>query len=126
MTVTQRIAELLREKNLQQLGLAKHINCTKSTMSYILSKNRSFGADDVIGIAEYLGVSVHFLLTGEEDPAEYVEQDKLGEDEQELLNIYRSVDREGKTAILYNAYQQRGRYKAFIGSQEKKKLENLA
>ena len=111
MTVTERIYALLKEKNLQQIELAKRINCTRSTISYIFTKNRAFGADDIIPIANFLGVSVHYLLTGEEEELpKAASVGMLTEDEAELLLIYHALDREGKTNILYEAYQQRSKF----------------
>lgn len=129
MTVTQRVSQLLKEKNCTQLALAECIGYSKSTVNYVLTKGKFFSADDVINIANFFDVSVHYLLTGEEEPVppptpEPDLSSMLSEDERELVSIYRSVDREGKTAILYNAYQTRGRYKAVIA--QEKSLEDHA
>ena len=64
MTVTQRVSQLLKEKNCTQLALAECIGYSKSTVNYVLTKGKFFSADDVINIAN-LPQGVYFVKAGE-------------------------------------------------------------
>jgi len=116
MDITERVSKILKEKKISQLELCKATGITKSTMNYILTNHKHFDADHVIDIANRLGVSVSWLLTGEDNNgAEHRNQlvkKKLTSEEEELLNIYRTLDREGKTMVLAAAYTHRDRLKA--------------
>ena len=116
MTVTERIIEVMQKKGLTQVALANAIGYTKSTVNYNFQNNKSFDADVVMAISKFLNVSIQWLLTGEEieelpttfQPAQ---EPALTEDEKELLEIFRSLNREGKVNLLYQAYQQRAAFR---------------
>ncbi|MDR1469630.1 MAG: hypothetical protein LBT00_10080, partial [Spirochaetaceae bacterium] len=60
------------------------------------SKGHIPAADKVLCIADYLHVSVRWLLTGVDDTA-------LADDEAELLRVYRMLDKQGKSAVIGSA-----------------------
>ena len=113
LDVTERVALILKEKKITQLELCKATGITKSTMNYILTNHKHFDADHIIDIANRLGVSVSWLLTGEDNKDgecnDQLAKNKLTSPEEELLKIYRILDREGQTMVLATAYQHRDR-----------------
>ena len=125
MDVTDRVKSKLSELGMTQIQLAQASGITKSTMNYILTNHKQFEAESIVPIANKLGVTVSWLLTGEEglNATEIVKEIpmQLREDEQELLDLFRKLDRQGQIEILHTAYQQYGRVKAV--SEEKKNEE---
>lgn len=114
MTITERIFELLKTQDKTQLSLANAVGTTKSTMHYTFSNNNAIPAEWIIPAARFLDVSVNYLLTGEPDPIEPIVNDEpkeptLPEDAKELINVYSELDHQGKTTVLYFAYQERTR-----------------
>lgn len=67
MTINQRIAETIDNKGLKQVDLCKKIGVAKSTMNNWLTMNRSIPAEHVVPMAEFLGVTLEYLLTGKEN-----------------------------------------------------------
>lgn len=110
MTVTDRVLSVMKTKKVTQISLSETTGISKSTLNYILTKHKSFEADQILTIAECLDVPLIWLLTGE-TPEEYQSRYTLSEDEKELLNVYRDLDREGKTMTLATAYQHRSKLK---------------
>lgn len=66
MTILQRIFYEMNEKGLKQKDLAAIIGVPTSTISTWKSTNKNPPAEKIIEIADYLGVSVYYLLTGNE------------------------------------------------------------
>lgn len=62
MTVSQRIFEIMAEKQISQLQLSQYTQIAPSTISAWKTKNSSPSSDKIITIAECLGVSVGYLL----------------------------------------------------------------
>lgn len=62
MTVSQRIFEIMAEKQISQLQLSQYTQIAPSTISAWKTKNSSPSSDKIIMIAECLGVSVGYLL----------------------------------------------------------------
>ena len=62
MTISQRIFETMREKNISQLDLSKYAQIAPSTISAWKTKNSVPSSDKITLIAECLGVSVGYLL----------------------------------------------------------------
>ena len=111
MDITDRVLAAMKEKKITQVSLSEATGISKSTLNYILTKHKSFEADHIVAIADKLGVSLIWLLTGNDSECSN-DSPSLPEDENELINIYRSLDREGKTMTLATAYQYRSKVKA--------------
>ena len=62
--IRQRLCELGRS----QVGLASSIGMNESALSKVISGRRGLSAVEVAEIADDLGVSMHWLVTGEPDP----------------------------------------------------------
>ena len=126
MNITERVFEKLKELGMTQVELCDATGITKSTMNYILTNNKKFEADYIIPIANKLGVTVSWLLTGDENSVDkevFIKEVEapLPEDVKELIKIYRSLDMEGRTMVLATAYKHRARVNALA---EEKKADN--
>ena len=88
MTISQRIFALLKEKGLKQKQLAEYTGISTSAISAWSKKNTSPAAESLSAIADFLGVSIDYLLRGV-DNTSYI---TLNEHENELLRNYRNVD----------------------------------
>lgn len=125
MTITERIIEFMEQNNITQAALAQALGQTKSTLNYTILNKKEFAACDIMPIARFLNVSPMWILTGEEEQPiikeeiRYVEPE-LPEDERALLELYKSLDLEGRSTVLATAYQHRGRMQAAIYAKEKK------
>lgn len=64
--INARISDLVAALEISQTELGKRVGVTGSTVSKWLSDNREPSVTNAPAIAEALGVSVEFLLTGEE------------------------------------------------------------
>ena len=127
MEITQRIFDLLQQQNKKQSDLARFLDVRVATISE-WKRNRCTPSVSVIGkIAEFLGVSVDFLVTGKEyapSPSQTVNQGIFGdrnhnntvtingnvplevsEIEGELLKVCASLDIRRKNALLTYAYK---------------------
>ncbi|AYD89077.1 XRE family transcriptional regulator [Actinomyces lilanjuaniae] len=65
-----RVREALRGSGLTQAALARSVGLSESALSKSLAGTRTFAALELAEVAERLGVSMHWLVTGEEDPFE--------------------------------------------------------
>jgi len=127
MEITQRIFDLLQQQNKKQSDLARFLDVRVATISE-WKRNRCTPSVSVIGkIAEFLGVSVDYLVTGKEyapAPSQTVNQGIFGdrnhnntvtingngaveisEFESELIRICASLDIRRKNALLTYAYK---------------------
>lgn len=86
-----RIAELRKEKNLNQTGLAMALNVSQYTVSAIETERQQPTADMLITLADFFGVSVDYLLckSNIRYRAEDMLTDKLSEIEIEMLDIFK-------------------------------------
>lgn len=62
----ENLTELMREKNISQSQLAKHLNVGQQTVSKYMNNKIEPGLDTVIKIANFFEVTVGYLL-GTED-----------------------------------------------------------
>ena len=127
MEITQRIFDLLQQQNKKQSDLARFLDVRVATISE-WKRNRCTPSVSVIGkIAEFLGVSVDYLVTGKEytpAPSQTVNQGIFGdrnhnntvtingngaveisEFESELIRMCARLAIRRKTALLTYAYK---------------------
>lgn len=105
-TLGERVRELRDGRKLTQDELASQAKLSKGFLSDIENNKRKVGSEYLLRIANALGVSVDYLLTGEEDDAmtaekpvmiprelnEYAEQAQLSyKDTMELLAAHNAV-----------------------------------
>lgn len=103
--IVKRIDFALEKKGLKRVSLARAIETRESTITSWSTRGSIPAADTAIRIAQFLGVSVEWLITGE-DP------DNLTPDERQLLDKYRIIDERDKESLLLIAQQLASRYLA--------------
>ena len=94
MTIIERILETATKRNINLATIAKKINKKNNQVTYWRDKNCNPPAEYIQPIAELLGVSISWLLTGVEE-----ESAPLPEDEIELLNNYRKLSLRDKKEV---------------------------
>lgn len=88
----ERIKEKCEIKDLESIGISAQV------VSNWKSRNSIPKADDLYKIAQYLGCSMEYLLTGNAIDDDYI---FLSAREQNLLNNYKKLDNEQKKNIEY-------------------------
>ena len=97
MTVGQRIIQILKDRGIQQIELARYLGASQSTVNGWNLKNRNPTSEYIIPICEFLKVTPTYLLTGEEDEkTDYT----ASNDERKLLKCYRQLPPELKSKLL--------------------------
>ena len=124
MTISERIFDLLSNKNKRQTELAKFVGVRPNTVTDWKSKGSTPSAELIPKISEFLGVSVEYLLTGKEAPVNHasnihkgnhattlivkngeIQERELSEQELELFRIYKALDVKKQTLLLSYAYK---------------------
>lgn len=91
MTISQRIFFLMEKQGKKQKELSKFTGISTSTISAWNKRGTNPAADTISTIADFLEVTVDYLLTGKENQTAI-----LTTDEQELLENYRQLTSDGK------------------------------
>lgn len=118
MTIAERIFYLLASDGREQKDLANAIGVTPQTVSAWKARGTSPGAEHISSIAEYLGVSTDYLLTGEE------RQLRLKDEDVELLNLWDGLSKADRAFIKYEMYKRSGKDKLPDDEQLKATDEN--
>ena len=66
MTISQRMFKLMDDKRLTQRELSKKLDIAQSTISSWKNNNTSPPTELLLPISEFLGVSIEYLLSGQE------------------------------------------------------------
>ena len=106
MEIIERITETLEKRDKKATDL-----CDRLTMSTWKTRNSDPPAKYIKPIADFLGVSVHYLLTGEEAPARKL----TTAEEDELLDLYRALPENKKFEFIG---ELKGFLKAYTESQK--------
>lgn len=96
MTITERIFMELSQKDIVQKDFATQIDVNEKTVSAWKRNNSLPPADKLSNISDCLGVSLDYLLTGEEKTSGTLENTT----EQELLESYRKLSDFEKGEVL--------------------------
>jgi transcriptional regulator with XRE-family HTH domain len=108
-----RIDSLLGQRNLKRQALADNGKFRVENIAKWKTRNSIPAGDVLLGIADYLGVSMRWLLTGEDDSG-------LASDERDLVSSYRRLDERDRQEIIaiiavkLNLYDEQGE-KALAG-----------
>lgn len=94
---TGRVDNLLVVKNLKRSEFCRDTNIPEGSYRQWI-KGSVPNAEIVLKIAKYFGVSAEYLIAGEDAPTE--NNILLSDDENELIDIYRSLDKRGKNELL--------------------------
>lgn len=98
MTIIERILKEADNKKVTQATIAKHIGKNNNQVTSWKERNCNPPAEYIPAIAELLGVTVGWLMTGKEE-TEII----LPEQEQQLLDYYHTADKKGQELILEHA-----------------------
>lgn len=102
MTISQRIFAILDEKKLKQKDLAQYIGISTSAVSAWNKKANTLPSSEHLStIADFLGVSLDFLLTGHEK--ESVSSLGMSDDEQKLLSCFTELSPLDQGRVLERA-----------------------
>ena len=101
-----RLKALRKERGITQEKLAEIINVDRSSVGKYEGKSKIIPSEEVRqSIADYFGVSVDYLM-GKTDIRYPHSTDDLTDEENELLGIFRSLNRKGKDSILEYARER--------------------
>lgn len=95
MTISERIFDILKEKKITQTQVADALNTKQSTIASWKKQGSQPSSTLIVNIAKTLGVSIEYLLTGEEP-----KQEHYTKEEQRLTWIYRTTNQIGKQCIM--------------------------
>ena len=102
MDFVDRIDSVLKEKNIKRAAMCEAVGIDSSIMSVWKKRGTIPAADVAIRIADFLSVSIIWLVTGK---AEVVQENfNLSEDEQIIIKMYRYNSNEEKSAIFYQLF----------------------
>ena len=93
MQIVERIDKSLHSKALTRVQLAPQVGITPATISAWNTRGTIPAADVAIKIADFLGVSVEWLITGH-DP------EGLTEDDRKILDMYHLLDERDREDVL--------------------------
>ena len=117
MTVSERtFAFIDARKDKSAAGLAKLLGVSTGQTTSWRQRNCDPPVKYLPQICEYLGVSIAFLVTGEEAKVDLAKV--LAEDEAVLLERYRSLDADGREIVRATALQEQRRAAAEKGLAE--------
>ena len=104
MTINERIFNLLKEKKHTQKYFSQKTGIPETTISTWKKRNTDPAAHFLFDIANFLDVSLEFLLTGNEENINI--NSKLKDDEIELLENYNKLDKRGKHKLHTIIYEE--------------------
>lgn len=94
MTISQRIFSILKDKKLKQKDMAAYTGISTSAISAWNKNNTNPAAESISTIADFLDVSIEYLLTGKE------KSPSLPDDKVRLLEMYDMLTDMEKGEIL--------------------------
>lgn len=107
MEIIERINQLLEEKDKKAYELCQKLNIRTSTMSTWKKRKSDPPAKYMKTIADFLGVSLDYLLTGEDVP----KRKALSQEEEQILELYNLLPENKK-------YEFIGELKGFLKAME--------
>lgn len=108
MQLAQVLDTLMKKSNISAYKISKDTGISDRLIGYWRKGEKLPGAENLLTIANYFGISVDYLLTGKEKSAS---MEQLSENEQEMLDVFQKFnDREqikliGKLEELYRQKQ---------------------
>ncbi len=97
-----RIAELRKEKHLNQTGLAMKLNISQYLVSAYETGRHQPGIDILIEMSKLFNVSVDYIIgnTDTKSPFIITSNDFLSKDETELLTIFRNLNKKNQQRAI--------------------------
>lgn len=105
MDFVERIDEKLKAKNLKRIALCEYLELTHSALTDWKKRGTIPAADICLKIAEYLGTTVEYLVTGKEKESGSA---ALTAEEEEVLNVWEDLNDFQKNTIktLLESYKK--------------------
>ena len=113
MEIIERISDLLAERDKTAIELCKVLDIQTSTMSTWKTRKKDPPARYMPAIANFLCVSLDYLLTGQERPA-VIQEPKLSAMDEELLDLFHELP-------MSKQYEFMGEIKGFLRAVEDSK-----
>lgn len=101
----ERLDQIARERRMNMFEISNETQISPGLFSEWKNKNSVPGTEKLLVLADYLGVSIDYLMGRDQ----YTGNAKPTEDAFELATIYDVLDREGKVCVLAEAYKQKRR-----------------
>lgn len=97
-----RIAELRKEKNLNQIGLALKLNVSQKMISAYENGMHQPSVETLKQMSKLFNVSVDYIIenTDIKAPADFFSRQSLTESEIQLLDIFRELDRNAQQKAI--------------------------
>ena len=99
MTIANRLNLLCQQKGIKKKALAEKIGVAQSTLQTWISRGQDFPAQFVVPICDVLGVTPLMLLSG-------ANEQYTSEEEQYLLDLFRTLDHEGRVVVVNKAIEE--------------------
>ena len=96
MDFWERCQALMHDREINQSDIGRKLNIGDTTVSYWIRNKSVPRADDALRLADLLGVSVRYLVTGEDDKM-------LSHRERELLDVCKLMPESKFSIVLKNA-----------------------
>ncbi len=117
MTLNERIFYLLDAKGKTAKELGKYIGVNPSSISGWRNEGSFPSSKYIVGISEFLDVSIEYLCTGIEKSTTSI----LSDDQIELLDTYKKLDNRGRHRVHTIIYEELDRMELQKESQEIKR-----
>lgn len=100
MKISDRIFNIMNEKNISQQDFAERTGISPSVISDWKRKGTNPSADKIVRVCKVLGVSPNYLFNGNND-LDFLEEGYYGSVlEHELLNIFRGLKPDLKNRLI--------------------------
>lgn len=98
----KRIAQLRKEKHLNQIGLGLKLNVSQKMISAYENGTHQPSIDTLIQMSNIFGVSVDYIIenTNIKTPVEKLLKDGLTSDEIELLDMFKELNKKNRQKAL--------------------------
>ena len=117
MKLSQTLDKLMTDKKISAYKISKETGVSDRLIGYWRNGEKMPSAENLLTIANYFGISVDYLLTGEE------KSPSLPEDELELLTYYKKIPEKEKIKLISRAETIADIYKEQVKEQtDRKKL----
>ena len=105
MKLAQTLDRLMNEINVSAYKISKETGISDRLIGYWRNGDKLPGAENLLTIANYFGISVDYLLNGEDAGL------SLSNDEKILLETYRQLSQQGKDYIQQTLFLTKEVYK---------------
>ena len=109
MSICTRIFERMGQDKSHLRALAHKLSIAPSTVTSWKTRGSDPPAKYIVAIADFLGVSPLWLLTGEDNSDKHKELPADNQAHQEVIELFDSLERPGQTLMLAAGYKEQMR-----------------